>query len=108
MVLRRRTAPPARRCASGLQELGIYRESGHEQFNGSLVIPVITPAGEVVEMYGRKITPKLREGTPLHLYLKGEHRGVWNEEALDRLQRNHSVRGADRRADVLGGGLSAT
>ena len=33
-------------------------------------------------MYGRKITPKLREGTPLHLYLKGEHRGVWNEEAL--------------------------
>jgi DNA primase len=40
------------------------------------------PAGEVAEMYGRKITAKLREGTPLHLYLKGEHRGVWNEEAL--------------------------
>jgi len=65
-----------------LQELGILRKSGHEQFNGSLIIPVITPAGEVAEMYGRKITPKLREGTPLHLYLKGEHRGVWNEEAL--------------------------
>jgi len=65
-----------------LQELGILRKSGHEQFNGSLVIPVITPAGEVAEMYGRKITAKLREGTPLHLYLKGEHRGVWNEEAL--------------------------
>jgi len=65
-----------------LQELGIYRESGHEHFNGSLVIPVIDPAGDVLEMYGRKITPKLREGTPLHLYLKGEHRGVWNEEAV--------------------------
>ena len=65
-----------------LQKLGILRESGHEHFNGSLVIPVITPAGEVAEMYGRKITPKLREGTPNHLYLKGEHRGVWNEEAL--------------------------
>ena len=65
-----------------LQELGIYRKSGHEQFNGSLVIPVVTPAGEVAEMYGRKITQSLREGTPLHLYLKGEHRGVWNEEAL--------------------------
>jgi DNA primase catalytic core len=65
-----------------LQELGILRKSGHEQFNGSLVIPVITPAGEVAEMYGRKITAKLREGTPLHLYLPGEHRGVWNEEAL--------------------------
>ena len=65
-----------------LQRLGIYRESGHEHFNGSLVIPIINPAGDVMEMYGRKITPNLREGTPLHLYLKGEHRGVWNEEAL--------------------------
>jgi DNA primase catalytic core len=65
-----------------LQELGIYRETGHEHFNGSLVIPVINPAGDVMGMYGRKITPNLREGTPLHLYLKGEHRGVWNEEAL--------------------------
>jgi len=27
--------------------------------------------GEVVEMYGRKITAGLREGTPLHLYLPG-------------------------------------
>jgi DNA primase catalytic core len=65
-----------------LQRLGILRESGHEHFNGSLIIPVVTPAGDVMEMYGRKITPNLREGTPLHLYLKGEHRGVWNEEAL--------------------------
>jgi DNA primase catalytic core len=65
-----------------LQELGILRDSGHEHFNGSLVIPVVTPAGDVAGMYGRKITPNLREGTPLHLYLKGEHRGVWNEEAL--------------------------
>jgi len=64
-----------------LQKLGIYRESGHEHFNGSLVIPVIQ-AGQVVEMYGRKITPNLREGTPNHLYLPGGHRGVWNEEAL--------------------------
>ena len=64
-----------------LQRLGIYRESGHEHFNGSLVIPVFS-SGEVVEMYGRKITPNLREGTPNHLYLPGEHRGVWNEEAL--------------------------
>jgi DNA primase (bacterial type) len=65
-----------------LQKLGILRESGHEHFNGSLVIPVIDPAGDVQEMYGRKITPNLRPGTPDHLYLPGEHRGVWNEEAL--------------------------
>jgi DNA primase len=65
-----------------LQTLGILRESGHEHFNGSLVIPVFNPAGDVMEMYGRKITPNLREGTPNHLYLPGEHAGVWNEEAL--------------------------
>jgi DNA primase catalytic core len=79
---------PAKNRAAGaemrgrLQKLGILRESGHEHFNGSLLIPVITPAGEVAEMYGRKITSNLREGTPNHLYLPGEHRGVWNEEAL--------------------------
>ena len=65
-----------------LQKLGIYRESGHEHFNGAVVIPIFNREGEVVEMYGRKITPGLREGTPLHLYLPGPHRGVWNEEAL--------------------------
>jgi DNA primase catalytic core len=65
-----------------LQQLGILRKSGHEHFNGSVVVPVFNASGEVVEIYGRKITAKLREGTPLHLYLKGEHRGVWNEEAL--------------------------
>jgi DNA primase catalytic core len=65
-----------------LQRLGILRESGHEHFNGSIVIPVFDLAGNVLEMYGRKITPNLREGTPLHLYLPGPHRGVWNEQAL--------------------------
>jgi len=79
---------PAKNRAAGadvrgrLQELGIYRKSGHEHFNGSIVIPVFNASGEVVEMYGRKITANLREGTPDHLYLKGQHRGVWNEEAL--------------------------
>ena len=65
-----------------LQRLGIFRESGHEHFNGSLVIPVFNLEGEVVEMYGRKITRALRENTPLHSYLPGPLRGVWNEQAL--------------------------
>jgi len=79
---------PAKNRAAGaqmrgrLQQLGILRESGHEHFNGSLVIPVLNLSGEVVEIYGRKITANLREGTPDHLYLPGAHRGVWNEEAL--------------------------
>ena len=67
-----------------LKALGILRNQkpGHEHFNGSLVIPVFNLDGEVVEMYGRKITPKLRPGTPDHTYLPGPHCGVWNEEAL--------------------------
>ncbi len=67
---------------SRLQKLGLLRESGHEHFNGSIVIPVIAPEGEITEVYGRKINDNLREGTPLHLYLPGPHRGVWNEAAL--------------------------
>ena len=65
-----------------LQRLGLYRESGHEHFNGSLVIPMIGERGEVTEIYGRKIVKALRPGTPLHLYLPGPHRGVWNQAAL--------------------------
>jgi DNA primase catalytic core len=65
-----------------LEALGIIRESGHEHFNGSLVVPVFDTAGHMVEMYGRKITENLRPGTPLHLYLPGGHRGVWNEAAF--------------------------
>ena len=66
-----------------LGKLGVIREeTGHEHFNGSLVVPIFDAAGDVVEMYGRKITPNLRPGTPLHLYLPGPHRGVWNLDAL--------------------------
>jgi hypothetical protein len=62
-----------------LERLGVFRaSSGHEHFCGSLVIPVFDDAGAVAEMYGRKITEGLRAGTPLHLYLPGPHRGVWN------------------------------
>ncbi|MBN2132511.1 MAG: toprim domain-containing protein [Sedimentisphaerales bacterium] len=65
-----------------LQKLGLIRESGHEHFNGSVVLPVFDAEGRVAEMYGRKISPKLRKGTPLHLYLPGPHAGIWNVEAL--------------------------
>ena len=67
---------------SRLQKIGLIRESGHEHFNGSLVVPVFDQAGHVVEVYGRKLLDNLRAGTPLHLYLPGPHRGVWNERGL--------------------------
>lgn len=65
-----------------LQKLGILRESGHEHFNGSLVIPVFDEQGNVVEVYGRKIRDDLRPGTPKHLYLPGPHAGVFNLQGL--------------------------
>ena len=65
-----------------LQRLGILRPSGHEHFNGSVVVPVFDETGRVTEMYGRKIRDDLRAGTPAHLYLPGPHAGVWNLEAV--------------------------
>ena len=65
-----------------LEVIGIYRESGHEHFNGSLIIPIQNEHGITTEVYGRKITDNLRKGTPQHLYLPGPHRGVFNVRAL--------------------------
>lgn len=65
-----------------LQRLGVMRESGHEHLAGSLVVPLCNAEGRVVGMYGRKVTANLRPGTPLHLYLPGPHRGVWNAQGI--------------------------
>ena len=66
-----------------LNELGLLRDSGHEHFNGSIVVPVFDNEGNVVEVYARKTIEKLRKGTPKHLYLPGPHAGVWNHEGLE-------------------------
>jgi DNA primase len=79
---------PARNRQAGkeirekLIELGALRESGHEHFAGSLVIPIFDETGNVVEIYGRKLRNDLRKGTALHLYLPGPHKGVWNFSCL--------------------------
>lgn len=70
-----------------LIKLGIYRDSGHEHLNGSLVIPVIND-NDIKEVYGRKICNRLRAGTPKHLYLPGPHRGVFN---LEELKNNNEI-----------------
>ena len=61
-----------------LQKVGLIRKSGHEHFNGCLVLPITDPAtGHVTEVYGRKIS-KVSHGQPKHLYLPGPHAGIWN------------------------------
>jgi DNA primase catalytic core len=69
-----------------LQRIGLIRASGHEHFAGSLVIPVLDAEGRATEVYGRKITPALRRGTPLHLYLPGPHQGVFNRAGIEGAQ----------------------
>jgi DNA primase len=61
-----------------LEKLGVYRDSGHEHLNGSLIVPLFDAAGQVVNLYGRKIRSDLRAGTPAHLYLSGPRRGLFN------------------------------
>ncbi len=65
-----------------LQEVGILRSSGHEHLNGSVVVPILDTNNNVKQAYGRKILSNLRAGTPKHLYLPGDHGGVWNEAGL--------------------------
>jgi DNA primase len=73
---------------AALQRVGILRDSGHEHFNGSIVVPLFGGDGNdpaarpVVGAYARKLLDNLRAGTPKHLYLPGPHRGVFNREGL--------------------------
>jgi DNA primase catalytic core len=74
---------------TALQRVGILRDSGHEHFNGSIVVPLFGNDGNdpaarpVVGAYARKLLDNLRAGTPKHLYLPGPHRGVFNRGGLE-------------------------
>lgn len=62
-----------------LKNSGLFRETGHEHFQGALVFPIFDEEGRLAEVYGRRIYPK---GRFKHLYLPGPHRGIWNREAF--------------------------
>jgi len=64
-----------------LTKLGLYRESGHEHFNGCVVFPILDESGNVAEIYGRRMG-KQKSGI-YHLYLPGPHRGLLNASAFD-------------------------
>jgi len=74
---------------TALQRVGILRDSGHEHFNGSIVVPLFGSNGDdqtapctVIGAYARKLLDNLRAGTPKHLYLPGPHRGVFNRDGI--------------------------
>ncbi len=66
------------RLRQRLQQLGLWRESGHEHFNGCVVVPFQDVTGKPVSLYGRRVTP----GVVRHLYPPGPHRGLFNRAAF--------------------------
>jgi DNA primase len=78
------------RLRTRLQQLGLWRERGHEHFNGCIVVPFHKcearaalatngpPAAEVVSFYGRRA----QRGALSHLYPPGPHRGLFNPQGL--------------------------
>ena len=66
-----------------LQRLGVLRESGHEQFRGAVVFPVVGNDGEVVQVYGRTLLEDERSGGGRHRWLSSARRGVWNLAGVD-------------------------
>ena len=84
-----------------LQTLGLLRESGHEHFRGSLVVPVLDEDGNVTEIYGRKITPEPPEGDSASSLLARAAPGRLQRRGAAGLEGDHPLRGADRCADVL-------
>lgn len=65
-----------------LQRLGVWSDKGHEAFAGSLVVPVVDVAGQVVQLYGRKLRNDLRKGTRYHTWLADDARPLFNAPAL--------------------------
>ncbi len=65
-----------------LTRIGLYRESGHEHFNGCVTFPIRDASGAVAEIYGRKIQQRQSTGI-YHLYLPGPHRGLFNPAAFE-------------------------
>ena len=68
-----------------LQQVGLFRASGHEHFTGCVVFPILAADGtqRIVDIYGRKTLGKLlQKRCPLELHLNDQRQGVWNVEAF--------------------------
>ena len=68
------------RLRSRLIYLRLWRKSGHEHFNGCVVVPLRDEGGKAVSLYGRRVT--VQDGFK-HLYPPGPHRGLFNPGALE-------------------------
>lgn len=72
--LSRKLSKAQRQAAAAL---GLLNEKENEKYYNRVVVPILAD-GIVVGLYGRAIGD---EAAVPHLYLSGEHRGVWNSAA---------------------------
>ncbi len=61
-----------------LIDVGIITAKGNEHFRNCLTFPIVNDSNDVVGIYGRSISPSSK--VP-HLYLKGDHKGIFNYKA---------------------------
>jgi len=92
-----KTRVAGKKVRTQLQKVGLIRESGHEHFNGCLVMPVIDDAGRITEVYGRKLARGKQK--LMHLYLPGPHKGIWNPACLNGVE--HAPQAKNTRSVIL-------
>lgn len=62
-----------------LTQLGLWRKTGREHFNGCVVVPLRSAAGNIVSFYGRRVYAQ--DGYK-HFYPPGPHQGLFNPECF--------------------------
>lgn len=63
-----------------LKAAGVLTDNGRELLEGCIVFPIWDAAGNVVNLYGRRLV----DGAVNHLYLPGPRHGLWNAQAARR------------------------
>ena len=67
------------RLRSRLAQLGLWRESGHEHFNGCIVLPLQNATACNVSLHGRR----MQKSDAQHLHCSGPQRGLFNRECFN-------------------------
>ena len=100
-----RTGSPARSSADACRSLASCRESGHEHFNGSLVIPIFNLERRSGADVRAQDHAEPAHGNARSPVSAGSACGGVERRGADRVEGNHPVRSLDRCADVLVRGL---
>ncbi len=77
-----KTKPEGLAIREQLARLGLVNARGLEPFGGFIIFPLFDERGDVAGLYGRRVNPKHTADAPVHRYLPGPHRAVFNAEAF--------------------------